>query len=132
MAKALVLMFVCVALLQVATALKCYNCDKDQCKEDMKTWTTVECGKSADPTQEAVCLKTSYKDAGGNKVVSRKCALAPQKSTEITCPVIDGAKDVKCPICKADLCNSANSISLSLTAFAGIIVAAILGQKYLL
>ncbi|KAG5860734.1 hypothetical protein JTB14_018239, partial [Gonioctena quinquepunctata] len=69
--------------------------------------------------------------ASGNKIVKRNCGQAPKSGAEVACPVMPGVTDMKCPVCKTDLCNSASSINLSFTAVAGIVLA-LLSHKYLL
>ncbi|XP_050513280.1 uncharacterized protein LOC126888888 [Diabrotica virgifera virgifera] len=132
MAK-LVILLACVAVFNAVSALDCYTCTDDACKKDVKEMQKVTCGKPADQNQESVCQKVTYKGKDGKEHIERKCAYAP-KNGEAQCPASINKADVtdlKCPSCKADLCNSATTINFSLTAFAAVVFA-IVGQKFLM
>jgi len=130
MAK-LVILLACIATFHAVSALECYSCDNETCKKDMKQWEKSTCGKIADPNQEAVCQKLTYKDKDGKENVSRKCATVP-KTGEHKCPVVpEASTDIKCPVCKTELCNSASTVQFSFVAVASVLLG-FLGQKYFL
>ncbi|XP_056639632.1 uncharacterized protein LOC130894105 [Diorhabda carinulata] len=130
MAK-LVILFACFAVFNAVSALDCYTCDTETCKKEMKLWDKFTCGKVADQSLEAVCQKVVFKDKDGKEGVQRKCVTVPKTGNDNNCPTIPGATDIKCTVCKTDLCNSAATVKFSLTAVVGIFLA-FLGQKYLL
>ncbi|CAG9856488.1 unnamed protein product [Phyllotreta striolata] len=113
----------CLAVFHAASGLECYSCDTETCKNDMKEWGKNKCGGSADTTLEPACQKIVFKDKDGKEVVNRKCATVP-KTGEAPCPTTpQGATDVKCPVCKTDLCNTAASVQYSFAAAATVFFA---------
>nr|CAI5855626.1 unnamed protein product [Callosobruchus analis] len=121
MAKFFVLL-ACVGLFQVAYGLQCYTCTGDNCesKSNMEHWQKPTCGKSNDPKMEPACMKHVYKDKAGKEMVERGCHLVPI-SGDFTCPRIGETTTVSCITCKADLCNSAQSVKFNIFAVVGVI-----------
>lgn len=118
----LVLLFVCVALFQLATALQCYHCEKEGCEKSMDQWQKSQCAKAADPKLTNVCLKHVYKDKASQKdTVSRKCVQI-DKGQKYKCNNVNG-EEISCETCDSDLCNSAHRISFSVAAVSGILLA---------
>nr|XP_023021837.1 uncharacterized protein LOC111510180 [Leptinotarsa decemlineata] len=134
MAK-IVILFVCVAVMQVASALQCYNCVN--CQGDMKTWPKQACGSSgvSPPAgYEYACATVEYKDRTTYKTaVDRLCVSAEKKNGKLMfkCPTSKGEplKD-DCPVCQTDLCNSSASIKFSFVALSCVVLAIFL-PKYL-
>ncbi|XP_018578091.1 uncharacterized protein LOC108916348 [Anoplophora glabripennis] len=128
MAK-LVLLFVCVAVFQLANALQCYQCEREGCEKEMKDWQKSQCGKLADTKLTNVCLKQVYKDKTTQKeMFSRKC-VSMEKDMKYKCDNANG-EQVVCETCDSDLCNSATKINFSLVAVSGIFLA-LLMPKFL-
>lgn len=124
----LVLLFVCVAVFQLANALQCYQCDKEACEKSMDQWQKSNCAKAALPSQDSACLKFVYKDTATKKdTTSRKCVIV-DKDQKYKCNPNNNdqanvGEEVFCETCQSDLCNSASKISFSVMAVAGIFLA---------
>ncbi|XP_060522151.1 uncharacterized protein LOC132699451 [Cylas formicarius] len=121
-----VLLFVCVALLQIASALKCYSCENDLCAKEMSAWNKVEaCGNTVSSNQVGACLKTVWTDNNSKKeMTSRRCIIADKDGDKVkyTCREDKGKVSV-CDVCVTDWCNSAPAVSFSVLAFSGVLLA---------
>ncbi|KAG5868436.1 hypothetical protein JTB14_030080 [Gonioctena quinquepunctata] len=130
-----VILFVCLAVFQAASALECYTCVN--CQGEMKTWPKSTCGASGvqpPAGYDFACAVIEYKDKITHKnAVDRKCVNAEKKNGKLTfnCPTANGEpiKD-QCPVCQKDLCNSASSIKFSFVAFSCVVLA-VFAPKFL-
>ncbi|CAH1954192.1 unnamed protein product [Acanthoscelides obtectus] len=119
-------LFALVAIITVASALKCYTCRGTQC-DSSSNWVKTDCGAGGvQPYTGHVhaCMKHTFRDrVSQHEMVSRKCLQAQKIGNEIVqkCPESDG-QTVKCDICQTELCNSASKISVGAMAFTGTII----------
>ncbi|KAG7323439.1 hypothetical protein KOW79_013141 [Hemibagrus wyckioides] len=96
------LVFICMLLPKAAVSqLSCYTCDPTNCK----TYTKQDC-----PTGSDSCLSASA-TLGDNKFTLKTCAPKQICDTPPTTFMGLTVADVKC--CQTNLCNSAESFTLS-------------------
>ncbi|XP_018571666.1 uncharacterized protein LOC108911260 [Anoplophora glabripennis] len=119
--------FVCVAILQIASALECFSCKGPTCETETKTWDKKTCGTSGvslPANAQHACLKLSYKDRTTQKMmVERGCTIANLKDGKLSHNCQNAGDQPVCPVCQTDLCNSAKSISFSFVALCGVVLA---------
>ncbi|CAG9856271.1 unnamed protein product [Phyllotreta striolata] len=109
----LVIVFVCLAVFEIASALQCYKCDN--CQGSSSSWEKSTCGSSSTTipaNNDWACVRINYKDRLTYKdAVQRKCVLAEKRNGQLHfgCPTSQGEPS-SCPICQTDLCNSATGV----------------------
>ncbi|VEN58469.1 unnamed protein product [Callosobruchus maculatus] len=128
-----VLLFAFVAVINAASALRCYTCRGSGCDQSSSNWVKADCGaNNVQPYAGHVyaCMKHTFRDrVSQHEMVSRKCIQAQKIGNEIVqkCPESDG-QTIKCDICQTELCNSASKISVGAMAFIGTIVTCVFSR----